>query len=363
MDDLLIKYVMGEATPEETARVERWLGADEANRARLEQYRAVWRLGRRMAGMEASAADHQEAWSALKQKLANGPTRTDVSRWEDGPTRTGAPAGGGVMRPAPVWRIPVRWVAAALVGVLALGVGGYVLVTQQRRVQPATSFGKLEKDTSHTQEVAGTVRNWVAAIRPRTDTLPEGSVVTLNRGGRLGIVGTDTNRVFSVQLEGEGFFSVRHDPARDFVVEVNGMTVSVLGTSFELDGRNGDSIALVVETGAVRVSGRHGNSLIVRAGQRAIGTKRGGWRRERGGDDLYGYYLGRPLVCDSLPLRRLIAVLNEAYDAHISLGRDELGDLPLTTTFGGVSLDKILRIVASTFDLSIVRAGPKIILQ
>jgi transmembrane sensor len=335
MDDLLIKYLLGEATPEEAAQVGRWLEADEANRLRLEQFRAVWGLGRRMAQEEAAAVDHGEAWRALKQ--------------------------------TPVRRMPVRWVAAALIGVLLLGAGGYALWRQERRVQAVVKMGKTEK-VNETQQAVGAertvpVRNWVAARRPRTDTMPDGSIVTLNKGARLTAVGKDTGGAVRLRLEGEGFFSVRHDPARAFVVEVNGVTVSVLGTSFELNGRNADSIALVVETGAVRVRGRQGDSLVVRAGQRATVTKGGRWRRERSQDKLYGYYLGRPLVCDSVPLRRLVAVLNEAYDAHVELGRAELGDLPLTTEFRGEPLDKILRIVAATFDLSIVRQGPKIILQ
>jgi transmembrane sensor len=359
MDDLLIKYLLGEATPEETARVERWLGADQANRARLEQFRAVWGLGRRLATEEAAAVDRGEAWSAVSQKLENGPTRASGR------------AADGMIRRVPVVRMPVRWAAAAVIGMLAIGAGGYALLRHERGVQPSIEVGKVGKvgkKTEHTQAAAPAERpvpelNWVATVRPRTDTLPDGSVVTLNKGGRMAIIGKDTNRAVRVQLEGEGFFSVRHDPARAFVVEVNDMTVSVLGTSFELDGRNGDSIAVVVETGAVSVSGRNGDRLVVRAGQRASLVRGGHWKRERSGDKLYGYYLGRPLVCDSIPLRRLVAVLNEAYDAHISFGREELGGLPLTTTFRGESLDRILKIVASTFDLSIVRAGPKIIIQ
>lgn len=356
MDDLLIKYLLGETTPEEEARVVQWLQADEANRVRLEQFRAVWGLGRRLAAEEAAAGDTVGAWSALRQKLA------------DGSTRESDRVAAGLPGRAPVRRMPVRWVAAAIVGMLAVGAGGYALLKHERQGQPVIAIGKADRKTEHTkaampEERAVPKLNWVATVRPRTDTLPGGSVVTLNKGGRMAIIGKDTNGAVRVQLEGEGFFSVRHNLARAFVVDINGLTVSVLGTSFELDGRNGDSIALVVETGAVRVSGRHGDRLVVRAGQRASFVRGGHWKRERSGDKLYGYYLGRPLVCDSIPLRRLIAVLNEAYDAHISFGREEMGELSLTTTFWSEPLDKILKVVATTFDFSIVRAGPKIILQ
>jgi transmembrane sensor len=43
MDDLLIKYVLGEATRDEAAQVERWLVADAANRRLFDEYKALWR--------------------------------------------------------------------------------------------------------------------------------------------------------------------------------------------------------------------------------------------------------------------------------------------------------------------------------
>src|ERR1700761_2340292 len=49
MDDLLIKYVLGEATPEERALVDQWLTADAGNRARYEQFRMIWSISRKTA--------------------------------------------------------------------------------------------------------------------------------------------------------------------------------------------------------------------------------------------------------------------------------------------------------------------------
>ena len=73
---------------------------------------------------------------------------------------------------------------------------------------------------------------------------------------------------------------------------------------------------------------------------------------------------GRPLVCDSVPLQRVVDVLNEAYNARLTIGRAQLNDLPLTTVFRhSESLDRILSVIAATFDLTIVKQGQSIILQ
>jgi transmembrane sensor len=172
----------------------------------------------------------------------------------------------------------------------------------------------------------------------------------------------------TVRLQGEGFFSVTHDPARAFVVQLGGVAIKVLGTSFELNGNGNDSIELIVETGAVRVAdryedGRLKDSVVVHAGEQLSMTARNGWKISSNRDKLYGYYLGRPLVCDSIPLWRLVEVLNRADDTPIVLGRKELGDLPLTAVFRGETPERILDVVALTFKLSVVRQGSEIILQ
>jgi transmembrane sensor len=360
MDDLLIKYLLGEATTAEAAQVERWLEADAVNRQRYEQYRAVWAISRRTA----------------EQASARSGSRFG--------------AGSGQERRGSVKRIGRLRLAAVMIGVLLLAAGGYFLLMTHRPVAASTSVaGTVRPGGLRTTEIPPMVRStpmreegripdrekkfWrgeklLAGSRPKTDTLPEGTVVTLNRGASLTFAGGSVAGGVTVRLEGEGFFMVRHDPARTFVVQVGEVAIKVLGTSFEVSGNGKDSIELIVETGAVRAAdhgagGRLGDSMIVHAGERLSMTGSKGWKISHNRDNLYGYYLGRPLVCDSVPSRWLVEVLNRADDTPIVLGRKELGDLPLTTIFRGETPERILEVVALTFNLSIVRQGSEIILQ
>jgi transmembrane sensor len=221
------------------------------------------------------------------------------------------------------------------------------------------SAQRVRGGTTEVPEAVMSGKALLADARPMTDTLPDGTVVTLNRGSSLAIIGGSVEKELTVRLRGEGFFSVRHDPARTFAVEIGAVVIRVLGTSFELNGDGDDSIDLIVETGAVRV----GDRMTVHSGERMTITAKGHWRIGPNRDKLYGYYLGRPLVCDSLPLRQLVEVLNRASDTPIVLGRKELGDLPLTTVFREKSPNRILEVIALTFNLKIVRRGSEIILQ
>jgi transmembrane sensor len=350
MDELLIKYLLEEATPEEAARVGRWLAADAANRARYEQFKAVWGLGRKMAESDSASAlsGQRAAWRGFKQNLEHGVT--PVAR---------------------VRRIIGGRAAAVFIGLLVLGAGLYFLLLKGRSSSPVIAVGRQRSAAGRASaEAPPEVRSlampeekgmhWTAGAKPRRDTLPDGTVVTLNRGASLAVVEKGSGRL-TVRLQGEGFFSVRHDPSRALIVESGMLSVRVLGTSFELKG--GNTVDLVVETGAVLVR-RGGGSVVVRAGEQlSVTGSSTGWNKTVTRDRLYGYYLGRPLVCDSTPLRRVVSVVNAAYDAHLVLGRAELGDLPLTTEFRGKSPEKIAEIIAATFNLSIVRQGAAIILQ
>ena len=80
-------------------------------------------------------------------------------------------------------------------------------------------------------------------------------------------------------------------------------------------------------------------------------------------EKLHNYYRTREFTCDNTPLWKLVNVLNEAYDVNIVIERDALRSLPLTTTFNNESLDRILEIIRTTFDITVIRQNDKIILQ
>jgi ferric-dicitrate binding protein FerR (iron transport regulator) len=81
-------------------------------------------------------------------------------------------------------------------------------------------------------------------------------------------------------------------------------------------------------------------------------------------DKLYNYYRSKEFVCDDTPLWKLVQVVNEAYDAKIIIGRKELNDMRLTTTFNNESLEKVLEIIHLTFDITVTKKEDgQIILQ
>jgi transmembrane sensor len=287
------------------------------------------------------AKDAQAAWKELSQRL-NRERRNST----------------------PYWRI-----AAVFAGALLLGAGAYLIISNSGHRATSAPVAIAPPPRPAEEET------FPATDQPQTVTLPDHSIVTLNRHSLLSYSQSEAQGL-NIRLRGEAFFSIAHHPDRPFMVQVNDVLIKVLGTSFEVRGATSQGGAItqggatsrggaeiVVETGAVRVSNA-ADSVDVHAGEKVIVHPKQHLHKQPIKDRLYGYYLGRPLLCDSIPLRRVVEVLNEAYDAHLILGRAQFNDLPLTTVFRhGESLDRILSVIAATFDLTIVRQGQSIILQ
>jgi hypothetical protein len=94
-----------------------------------------------------------------------------------------------------------------------------------------------------------------------TVELADGTKVTLNAASSL-VYPTKFNGAYrEVELKGEGYFEVAHNPMKPFRVKSNGQTIEVLGTHFNINCYNNEpyikttllqgSIKLISEKGAV----------------------------------------------------------------------------------------------------------------
>lgn len=70
--------------------------------------------------------------------------------------------------------------------------------------------------------------------------LSDGSKVWLNAASSLRFPAAFNGNERNVELTGEGYFEVAHNPAKPFRVAVNGMTVKVLGTHFNINAYSDD---------------------------------------------------------------------------------------------------------------------------
>ncbi|HVK49878.1 MAG TPA: FecR domain-containing protein, partial [Pseudobacter sp.] len=211
-DDLLVKYLLGEASAGERREVEHWIDADPDHQRYYEQFKFIWDESQDLAAK--SAVDENDAWKRFQQR---------VSGEQDMPVMT-------VVKPARTKWYDTRVAAAVimLVGVAALLY--YILVpfrTTKQVVLAATAETKAE-------------------------TLPDGSVITLNKNSTISYAAAFKGDKRNVKLSGEAFFQVKPDISKPFIVTINDVTITVLGTSFNVKSINGKT-EVIVESGLVKV--------------------------------------------------------------------------------------------------------------
>lgn len=317
-DDLLVKYLLGEATATERVAVEEWLAASDANRDHFAQLQQVWERSKALAATK--EVDEEAAWQRFRTRIHAGQPKVVVKP----------------LQSSGWWRI-----AALLVLLIGAAFFAYTWLTREAPVQELSLR---------------------ATDQPLSDTLSDGSVVMLNKHSAISYPSKFKGATRLVALQGEAFFTVTPNKELPFVVQVNDVTIRVVGTSFNVRSEGGET-EVIVETGIVQVT-RGGKTVELRPKEKVIVQPRDTTLvKEAETEALYNYYRTREFVCDNTPLWKLVEVLNEAYDANIVIERPALRSLPLTTTFSNESLDHILEVIAMTFDIEVSREGNAIRLR
>lgn len=320
-DDLLVKYLLQEASPTENRQVEGWMAADAANRRYFEHFKMIWNKSRELAVR--STVDEESAWARFQQRVSAGNTSSQ------GRVRS-------LNRGLSGWRI-----AAMLLLTGAIIAMIYYFNGNAGRSTPVTLA------TTNTSMV---------------DTLPDGSVITLNRHSSLNYAGAFNKKNRTVELQGEAFFNVTPDKNKPFIVNVNGITVTVTGTSFNIKTQ-GTTTEVIVETGTVQVSNHKQTIALTPKEKVTVVHPDSALTKEQETDQLYSYYRNKIFVCDRTPLWKFVQVLNEAYDSHIVIESPEKRSEPYTATFIDQPLDSILNIMAPSMNLTITRTNSTIILK
>ena len=321
IDELLVKFLTGEASGEEKDYVQQWLTQGEKNQQYYDHFRLIWEESLQLAAT--TVVDEQAAWQRFQQ-------------------RTQQPA----QKPATLRLLPAaKWVRIAATIIIVSGLSWMAW----------SLFNNNDKEV----ELA-TLQSTGAA---KSDTLPDGSFITINRNSSLSWPQQFTGKQRNVQLTGEGFFNVTRDKQKPFIVHAgNNVIIEVLGTSFNVKSRK-DSTEVIVETGNVQVSWLD-KKVLLKAGEKVI-IKNGqhGLHKQPVDNRLYNYYRSHTFICEETPLWKLVQVLNEAYDAHIIIENNSLRNLPLNVTFKNESLENILEIIRMTLAIDVIKEDGAIFLR
>ena len=317
MDDLLVKYLSGEASPEEVFQAEQWIGTNQANNKYYEDFKRIWDESGQVTAE--GKPDEDVAWLRLQNRISKNENIQPALK---------------KLRPGNQW----LKIAASI---LLIAIAGYWV------------YSRLF-DTNIIDKISGD--------KVMVQNLPDGSTITLNSNSKLSYPAHFTGNIRPVKLTGEAFFNIATDKTKPFVISVKGATISVVGTSFDVKSRKGET-EVIVATGIVKVNAK-GKEVQLHPGEKVTVTETGTeLLKQQNKGSLYNYYITGVLVCDQTPLYQLVDKLNEIYGSHIIIANNKLQNLPITTTFKGQSLDEILKIISETFNIRVEHNGNLLLLK
>jgi len=103
--------------------------------------------------------------------------------------------------------------------------------------------------------------------------LPDGSEVWLNAASSITYPTSFAGNERKVEITGEAYLEIAHNPAKPFIVNVSGMEVKVLGTHFNINAYNDEAaVKTSLLEGSISLS-KGGNAVMLRPGQQAQMTR------------------------------------------------------------------------------------------
>jgi len=201
--------------------------------------------------------------------------------------------------------------------------------------------------------------------QPERLTLTDGSVVELNRDGRIETEFTPAERRVRL-LGGEAHFTVAKNPARPFIVEAGAVAVRAVGTVFDVR-RGATAVEVLVTEGKVRVerSAFPGaapappTSLV--AGERAmVDTTTPGAAPVVAAVSAVEIeralaWQGVRLEFPSLPLSEIVAEFNLRNATQLVIGDEETARLRIGGTFRADNVEGFVRLLQAGFGVTAER--------
>lgn len=291
-NELLAKYILGEANTKEGQKVEQWLEESE---------------------------DHQREFRQLKRRIELGSKRYKYGVFDP------RQAIQKVKFPAKTHYLRILPVAVSII----------VLISS---VLWFWNKSSLQETVLLSQ-----------AGETKVFYLPDSSRVTLTGDSRLAYNAQfgKTNR--ELALRGEAFFRVKRDTSKPFIVKTSLIQVEVLGTSFQVIAQKLQA-EVFVEKGRVKITTQDKKQesiletgMSVKYGKKdrklMISTK-----EDKGEIQI--------LKFDNAPLSEVIETLNEYYGSHVTLPAD-YATLRITVIFKEVSLEEAIEIINRTLDIQL----------
>jgi len=200
--------------------------------------------------------------------------------------------------------------------------------------------------------------------------LPDGTLVSLNTDTKIKYPQTFTGNIREITIEGEAFFEVVPNKNKPFIIHARNAQIKVIGTSFNVNAYpSAKSVEVVVETGKVQVLNKttkanETDELILTPGEK--GTLIYSSNSLLKSTNLNPNFLAwktHNLIFKATPLAEVIENLGKVYNVNIQLADPKLNELLLSAQFNDHTLDFILKVIETTFQIEAKHENGQYILR
>lgn len=198
-------------------------------------------------------------------------------------------------------------------------------------------------------------------------TLPDGTDVNLNAESKLCYIPKTYNKKErQIRFDGEGYFQVRKDKQRPFLINAQGLNVRVLGTKFNLLARKKDASAVLsLQEGSVLFSSLlTGMNVILKPNQKAILNQSTGIiivKKEENFQDIIAWRR-KELVFRNAPLRSVINSIEKNYNIKIRIKtKAYLKDL-FTGTLPNSNINEDLEILEKSYHFKSIMTSQEVLI-
>ncbi len=318
IEDLIGKVLTGEASADEQLQLSSWTEASDENKRRFDQMRLVFELA--ASNKVRVQFDTDAAWVKMKEQIRKSSGRS-ISFFPG---------------------LTMIRMAATVAILVSAGIFAY------RYFNPPIDQYTLTAGFSKIQ-----------------DTLPDGSTAFLNKKSVIEFEFNHRQKTRKVKLKGEGFFEIKHENEKPFIIETDQVMIRDIGTAFNVRAYpESDTVEVMVTTGEVQFYTMQNEGLHLHAGETGIYSKRMNSFSllELTDMNTLAYKTG-VLSFNNTDLKTVVDKINEVYNSRIELKNPQLSNCHITVSFHDDTLDTIVEVIAETLRLTVTRENDKILLD
>lgn len=282
-----------------------------------------------MTQIEKNKTNTDQAWNQLYSRLA-----------EDGLL----PQSEEVSKRTILHSATFKWVASIAILLVSFAVASIVISQNFKEKQLLSLYNDKDEATLVT-------------------TLEDGSIVYLADQTSLQYPTHFEKGRREVFLQGNAFFDVKGNRKRPFVIETDLIQVEVLGTAFNVKGKDNNNFSLSVDRGEVKVTlKKTGQSIYIKAGE--TGLLRSDQLQTVVTKDVDQFYrYTRQIQFKDERLVDVVRVINKNTEGLQLEVAPSLEDRLLTVTFANDSVSSMAQLICMALNLQYVQQQDKIRIQ